>query len=220
MSIPNKKWLSLSLIAIVLPISLLTALKFGGVLVEPQQPETMTQYAVDWTMERPSYYTTIGHKFNNSYLTDEIDGEIGLYVQEYFENALTLPFGGRDGVAFGIDINTTILKGSGVSLAIKCHATNGNSTLYICDWDRQLHYSNVSIVEMKQIGGYDEAYIKASILSSPSFIQDQCYWTFNTDAPENHTLNVSLEVLYFNGVSYQKVVLPLNLSVISKTTEE
>lgn len=167
MSIPNKKWLSLSLIAIVLPISLLTALKFGGVLVEPQQPETMTQYAVDWTMERPSYYTTIGHKFNNSYLTDEIDGEIGLYVQEYFENALTLPFGGRDGVAFGIDINTTILKGSGVSLAIKCHATNGNSTLYICDWDRQLHYSNVSIVEMKQIGGYDEAYIKASILSSP-----------------------------------------------------
>ena len=214
----RNKWLSLSLLAIILPISILTTLKFSGLLVQPQ-PETITLKSANWTIERPSYHTTIGQKFKNEHLTDEIVAEISIHVQQYWEKGLTPPFGGRDGFSFEIGVNTTICQGSGVSLAIKCHITNGNSTVYISN--QFLYSHNVSIFEIKQIGSNDsEACLKALILKSPNFIKAQCHWAFNDDDLQNHTLSVSLEVLYFNGVLYRKIVLPLNLSVISNTTVE
>jgi len=212
----RNKWLSISLLAIILPISTLAALKFSGILREPAPLETITQNAVNWAMERPSYHATIDHTVENEYVTNEIRVGMHVYVWTYYENALAPPYNGRDGICLGVGVNITILKGFGVYLVVKGLPTEGNSTLYISMQFSDL--CNVSIVKMKQISDLEEAYLKAYILSLSSFAQMQCYWTFNNDALENQTITISFEVLYFDGTVYQKIVSPFNLSVFSGST--
>lgn len=206
---PSKgKLVSLTLVAIILPISLLATFKLTGILQEPQEPETITQNTVYWSMEKPSALVTVGQEFKNEYSTDEISTEIGVHVQEYWENGSTLPFGGRDGVSFETSANISVHKGFGASLTIEFDVAEGNSDIYVGK-HLFLQPYNVSI---DRIGSnYDEAYLEARIFGSPSSIQVQSHWAFNNDAPEDQTLNATLEVLYFNGISYRKVILPMQL---------
>jgi hypothetical protein len=73
----RNKWLSLSLLAIILPISILTTLKFSGLLVQPQ-PETIMVDAVDWEMERPLYTVNMAENVKIIYADDVVSASLRL----------------------------------------------------------------------------------------------------------------------------------------------
>lgn len=96
MSVSTRKWLSVSLLAIILPISILASLKFSGILVEPQQLETTHTPPVGWNMTRPSDYISVDKWVENSYDDGKASVGLGVDVEDYTENKVGYPAHGND----------------------------------------------------------------------------------------------------------------------------
>ena len=209
----KRRWTSIALLAVVLPISLLVAFRLTGVLPEPAEPETITLEAVSWITERPSRIITIDERVENAYADEEAAVGIGVHIHEYLENALMPPFWGRDGISFGTEINVTVLSGFLVSMVVRYYPMDENAT--ICVSEMFLEQSNITITEMKQIGTKTtDAYIMAQFSNQSSYLRTEVYWVFNDENTENHKLNVKLEVTYNNGINYLKTVLPITLEML------
>lgn len=220
MTLPSKhKWISLTILAIIIPTGLLTAFKLTGMLSEPQEPETITLDPVSWTMERPSTVdTNIGEKVENAYADSEVAVGIGANIAWYVEDPgpTVGPFYGQDGVIFVIYTDFSVFHGSGVSIVVKCHPTDDNATVYV--GTELLAQYNVSVTGIKCFGNSaSEAYVGTDILGSPCHLKAQAYWVFNDQNNENHQLDLAFEITYFNGTTYRRLVLPINLQMLIST---
>jgi len=215
MSIKNK-WLAVSTLAIVLPISLLAAFKFTGILNEPQQPKTISLSAVTWKMDRPSRYTVIDNQIENSYIAEGVAIIFYVSVFEYREDSPSRPFKGRDGLVFGVCINLSFTRGPAPPLEVRFQPSP-NSTIFVSRY-WLLEAINATVIEMREMGTHsDEAYLKASTSELSIFLKTQAYWVFADDNDENHQMNLTLEVTYFNGNEYRKVIVPIVLQVLTST---
>jgi len=216
-ALTKRKWLSLSLLAVVLPVSFLITFRLIGVLPEPQNPETVTLEVVSWQMKRPSlHHLTVDERVENAYANDGVNTGVGIHIYEYFEDALTPPFSGRDGISLGTEINVTVLSGFPVSMVAHYHPTDEKATVYISKTFQEQR--NITVTRMKQIGTKTtDAYIIAQFSSQSSYLKTEVYWVFDDQNSENHQLNVKLEVIYYNGTNYLKTVLPILLEMLIET---
>jgi hypothetical protein len=220
MGLSNRnKWLSLSLLAIILPIGTLITLKFSGIIREPAPLETITVDPISWNMTRPSDSNfNIGEKVWNTYANDEAAIRIDAHIAAYEENpALDIwPFYGRDGFILAVYSNLSVFQGAGVSMVVRFTPADENGTMYV-NTDSTIQ-SNASLTE---ISGFDingnEAYYKAKVLNSPSCLVKQLYWAFNDPNNEDHRLDVVLEATYFENGIYKRIVLPIILQILIAT---
>ncbi len=221
MALPSRhKWIFLTILAIIIPTGLLTAFKLTGIIPEPSEPETITLEPVNWIMDRPSTYNlNLDEKFESAYADSEAAVGIGANVAWYVENPdpSVGPFFGRDGVCFVIYVNFSALRGSGVSITVKCRPTDDNATIYV---ENELQaYHNVSVTGITWYGNSThEACITAKALGSSCYLRAQAYWVFNDQNNENHMLDLAFEITYFNGTTYIRLILPVSLQMLIPTT--
>jgi hypothetical protein len=213
-TLPSKqKWISLTILAIIIPTGLLTAFKLTGIIPEASEPKIITLEPASWTMEQPSKYTVIGDCIEKSYVNDETAIFFRIFVSSYHENSIDSPFEGRDGIIFRASVNESSMKGFVSSLIVKFQP-DSNSTVFVSRYTF-LEVTNITITEMREVGTYfNEAYLKASPSESSSYLKTQIYWVFMGDNNIEHKLDLKLEVIYFNGNEYRKIIAPIVLQAL------
>jgi len=214
MGLSNRnKWLSLSLLAIILPIGTLITLKFSGILTEPYPLETITLDAVNWQMERPLNDVEINERIIvNNHPDNAISMNANAIIFKYFENG---PLGllDVDNMIFSLSVNLTGAP-QFVSIKFTFELTDENSTVFVGTDYWELVYSNVSITEMKTVGtNENKAYVVAQVQNSPCYLRAQCYWAFWDNNCQNHRMNLGIEIVHFDGTRYVKVVAPIILQM-------
>ena len=218
-ALTKRKWASIALLSVVLPIGLLITFRLTGILPEPQKPETVQMDPVTWEMKRPSVSVlNIGERVEDAYANGEVAVGIGVNVAWYVENPEPSvgPFFGRDGLFLLVYVNVSVLQGSGVSLSVR-YLPDENTTIYI--ETNSMIQSNVSVTNVKWFGIKEsEAYCRAKILNSPSYMNTQANWVFNDPNNEDHQLNLVLEITYLNRTTYKTIVLPVILQMLISTT--
>ena len=210
----KRKWIAITLVAVILPVSLLTAFKLIGVIPEPQSPETITTTLepISWEMERPIYTVEIGEKIKSTYTTNETTIEIGIQVHAYREDASSSPFFGNDGVSFSVFVNAT--QGHILSSMIKYYPLDLNTTMLIDISDWALTLRNATVTEMNIIGSNSSlAYLALKAPNSPCSIESLTHWVFDDKDVETHQLHAEIEVTCFNGNIYERIVTPIYLKV-------
>lgn len=208
----KRKWIAFTLIAVILPISLLTTLKLTGVIPESQTPETITMETINWEMERLTYTVEIGEKIKNNYTADKTAIEMGVQIHAYREEASSSPFFGNDGISFSVFVNIT--QGHILSSMIKYYPLDLNTTVLIDISDWALVLCNATVTEMNIVGtNSSEAYVAIKVPNSPCRIESLAHWIFSDKKVETHQLHIEVEVTYFNGSIYKKIVTPIHLKV-------
>ena len=97
----NRKTVSIALLAVVLPISLVVAFQLTNTRKEPEL-ETVTVEVASWQIDRPLCHVHFNKKVENFYDNNEVSLVISAYVCTYSENSSSLPFDDRDGVRLNI----------------------------------------------------------------------------------------------------------------------
>jgi hypothetical protein len=68
----RRRWTSLALLSIMIPVGLLATFRLTGVLEEPPTPEIITTETVKWSMQRPAETIfEIGETIENSYADND-----------------------------------------------------------------------------------------------------------------------------------------------------
>ena len=222
----GQKWFSISLLAVVLPMSLLATFRLTGILPEPPTPETIEVEPVSWQMDRPSGHVYVNERVENNYTSHEVSARIGAYVTSYQENSRSIPFAyghtGRDGVIFTPYVNVTFAQGLMESILIKFRLLEANASIFIEVYHEESIYVinppleeyNTSVTDIKWYAeNLDTAFIKAQALRSPCGLQTQVYWIFHDENDQAHQLEVTLEIIYFDETTYQKITVPIILAV-------
>lgn len=160
-------------------------------------------------MERPTYFVEFNEKIKGDFCDDILSIDVRVFIY-CFEKILG--FFDIDNLIFASCVNMTMTQEHFASIRFAYEPATKNSTVYTGTNDWGLEASNVTIMEMQKIGGYeDEAYIVSKVLNSPCYLKTQCYWAFWDSSTQKHELQIKLEVVYFNGTLYKKIVVPIVL---------
>jgi len=218
MGVPTgRKWIAFSLLAVVLPVSLLATLRLTGILPEPPKPETITVESADWRIQRPQRYMDIKDTVENTYSNDSVSITVRISIHDYHENGLRAPYWGRDGVGFTANVSAAALKGFFTSIVVEFLPSDDNSTIYITQTFSRYH--NTTVTRIKGIGTTTGVTcIEAKVSGSPCGLHMPIEWIFKDQNTDNHHLKVNFVVTYSDELTYRRAVMPIILDVIAATT--
>lgn len=206
---------ALCILSIVAPVGILISLRLTGVLREPPTLETLTVETVSWNMNRPSNFGHIDEVVNNSYTESVVSINLGVQVFSYYENDAM--WAGFDVVMSRVLVNMSVSDGFVDSLIVGFTELDEHAALDIHgDMD---HIEAVNL-EVAKIADWDwvfgrNAYIKATSVNQPKniYLQFLFAWMFKDPNNTTHQLTITLEATLFNGTTYQKVKIPIQMDV-------
>jgi len=200
----------MTLLSIILPLGLLVSFRMSCIIPEPQTPETTTVEAVTWNMSRPTDIITINQRVRNSYSDNIVSVGLGVHVQEYYENMLDWPSDGDDDVV-KLRVSTTLNISKGFIYSVLVRFSK-DAQSYLCI-DR--HPASRMLQNLEGKITHNE-YFKVVGVNQPrnASLSVLCWWALFDQDSMDHWLTVNLEVTYFNGASYQKVIMPIKLGVL------
>ena len=212
----KRKWVSLTLLSIVVPMSLLATFRLTGILQGPITiSETITLEAVKWDFQRPSQTVTLDDELESSYISDEISAIMRVLMGKYSDDD---PAFASDFVTIGVTTNLTVTNlNSFVESVYVVIRKDRQSTV---DWtETELYFENLSLVE--RVEGYrwiTQTYIRFSDLnhSNSVYLSAAFFWSLLTPNDQTHELEVSYELTYYNGTAYKKIVQPFQLEIIGR----
>jgi len=218
--IRRRKIASLTLLSIMVPISLLAGFRITGLIQEPYT-EVITTDDVVWTHERPPLKHLNaggGYEFDtmvkNFYGNDDIAVELIVHVYYYWENHDCWTFGIRDQVDFRVYVNVSMGQMSDSRIMVKYCPKDGNAIVWVHNDPFFLIAENASVTDIEQIGtDATEAYAAARALSSSYRLFTWNDWLFSDENLEDHTLEITLEMTYRDGIANRKIVLPIVLEM-------
>ncbi|MGQ9506382.1 MAG: PPC domain-containing protein [Candidatus Bathycorpusculaceae bacterium] len=204
----KRKWFAITFAAIILPLSLLTTLKLRGIIPEPITPETITLEPVTLQIERPLDWMYLREMVNGIYSNNGIRVNLSVHTSDYWENPSPgmPPFFGRDAITLLSYVNVTVERGFITYLVVRYHPMDANATIIL---NREfLIMENGTVKHLKSMGSdLSEAYVAAEASNTPSSLFIQSHWIFE-DEDDEHKLQITLEVLHFNGTVYEKMAIP------------
>jgi hypothetical protein len=213
----RRKWIAITLAAVVLPLSLLTMFKLTGVIPESITLEkTIVRDTVRWNMTQPmGDITTIDEDVKSLYY-DEASIEFNVHIHTYFHNWGRYDY--NDVVAFRVSAEANTTVGFIYSVTIKFFQLDSNSVLFWY-YDNDRFSDRLENLTLKEEYGsvtpQKEGYVTAVSMNQPDhcLLEVEVDWVLTYSNDLSHEVNVTLEVIYFNGSSYQKVVMPIQLMV-------
>ena len=225
MALPsNRKWLSLTVLAIIIPISVLTTFKLTGIIPEPPTiAKTIEAETITWNMTRPSEVKTFHDLAVENFYSDTIASiSLGVHVDHYLENSEDW------GDSLWVTINSTmqVQKGFIYSVCIRFSQTDENAflsihTLVPLGSSDRLKYPKLYNLEMQNLVSFgsigQEACASAVGVNQPknSSLEVVVSWHFLDPNNISHWITASLETVYFNGTAYRKVIMPIQLGVLA-----
>jgi hypothetical protein len=217
MIFPKRRFGSMMLLSILAPISLLAAFRIVGVIPEPQTPHEVFVEAVSWTKERPSGHVYLTDGIQNAYTDAHIRMTIEIQLFSYEENAGFSPFEGRDGIAFRANASLVVTQGRTTSMVLKFSPKDSNSIIFLRtdDYWKLFPPHNLRVTDMRQVGtNASEAFVQAQPTGSFSTVTLGSSWVFLEDSVEGHHVRVDLEAVHFDGTTYRRIEVPLDLGVL------
>jgi hypothetical protein len=218
MAAPTKnKWLTLSLLAIILPVTLLVTFKLTGVIPEPQTPETTTLEPVCWNMSRPSDDDILINEWtNNSYVDCGVAVVLGVHILKYYEHDPGPPAEGNDYLSLRVVVTAEVDDGFVHSIVMTFSASDSYAFLGVLEDPSFMELRNAKLGDIHDFGaGEIKAHLKASCINQPEncSLSILSSWIF-VEKEVDHLITVSLEVTYYNGSAYERVEIPINLRVL------
>ena len=212
------KWSSLALLSVIVPVSLLVTFRLTGVLPEPPTPETITVETVSWNMSRPADIVTIDEWVKNSYLDEIVSASLSVHVAGYRENWPILPSDGDDDIIdLGIVADVNVSDGFVRSLVVRFPKTDSHTTLYIERHPETIRLDNLKLERIRDPATERrEAYLETTGLNQPKncSLEILSFWVLQDRNNLNHWITVTFEATYYNGTTWKKIEIPIQLGVV------
>lgn len=204
----RQKWLTISLLAVVIPIGLLATLRLTEVLREPQTiAETIEMETVTLEFDRP-FKGVKAPAIANGYVDGNVLINVSMPSIQYSEQGAV---GNRDCVETNLWINATALQGFVHSVEFSCNVDDLSWIWWIYDPHRDRFY-NATLIEQNETANWIQLSFKAS--NSPAAIPLLLDWIFfEGDGSADHQLSLSVSIVQYNGTAYRKVIIPLRIKI-------
>jgi len=105
----RRKWVSITLLSIVILVGLLVAFRLTGTLPEPQTPISVLAEAISWQIDRPTMSVGIKDTVKNLYENENISMIFTIDIDSYDEEHGF--YGGDDIVPFSVKVNCSVARG-------------------------------------------------------------------------------------------------------------
>ena len=211
-----RNWKTALLLSLIIPIGLLATFKITGVVREPATvSETITLEPVKWELERPGGMITIKDTVESFYDDESISLCSSVYLGHYLDFpeheispiimnvTVTLPTG------FVNDVNITFWEGYEYSEVgfFEVHA-----------WPKfYSHGENLSIVDYAHhlSGEGLKAFMELAGVNRPKSVHFSgiVHWILGSPIDQTHVMEAAVELVYFNGTVYKRLVQPYQLKV-------
>lgn len=216
MQVPVKrKWVVVSLMAVVLPISLLATLRLTGILPEPPTPEIIMVDPIRWNIDIPLHTMQIDQVIRNSYNGDvrvDFNVLVDCYVRQWDR------YYNQSGFGLTVVANTNIANGFIHSMVIKFSQTDSYAFMNIFRDPELVEAENLEIKRIdSQATDSHEGSVVAIAKNQPSycFQRVNADWVLTDQNDKDHWITLSLEATYFNGTTYLKTIIPLCLGIVT-----
>lgn len=215
----KRKWMSLTLLSIIVPMSLLATFRLTGILQGPVTiSKTTTLETVKWEFQRPSQTVTLGDTLESSYTNDEISAAMHVILGSYIENTATIDY---DAVSIAVVINSTTTNPNGFIENIYFVFSEDYRASKVELQETDFDIKNLSLVRKAEgINGKDsiKAFIKLTGVNHPNnvYLLATAFWKLLTPNIQTHQMEVVYELTYYNGTAYKKIIQPFQQKIIGK----
>ncbi len=212
----RKKQISLVLLSIIVPMSLLGTFRLTGILKEPTKvAETITLETIEWEFER------INQSADIFYVVEALHDDNGfavnqrIHIWDYVNRPLAWS-GSTITMVVELNSNTTSQNGYIESVYVALY----KDQLSTVDWVRPLsRFGNLSIVE--QAVGYEwstKADLRLTSVKHSRSVKFSAMvvWSLLTPNNQSHQMDVLYELIYYNGTAYKKITQPFQLKVMGR----
>lgn len=218
----RQRWKPLTLLSIIVPVSLLVSLRLTGILSGPEQPitiaETITLETVKWESERSYGHIDIRENVRGLY-----EKEIKLSQEISIEHYIAKGWGWE-----GLDYFTLVIN---LTADLQAGFVNNVNITFREDYEN-------SMIEFFEVQAWPEFYSRAenlSIVDYEHFLWKKglkafmelvgenrpksvhfdgiVHWVLSSSKNETHSMEIALELVYYNGTTYKKVVQPFQLKI-------
>lgn len=198
---------------IVALVSLLTTLRFAGILQEPTR-ESMTLEAIEWEFERPNQSVLVDNKLDATYAGNGFLLTMYIWIETYSEN---LQSGADyDYLTMWIMINASIQNPNSYieNVDVNLHKDNQSTV----DWpETQCYLENLSLsVRLQGFWWRDDAYLRLAGVNKPDNVHlwAMAIWFLPTPNNQSHQMEATYELTYSNGTVRNKIVQPFQLKIV------
>lgn len=216
----KRKWVSLTLLSIVVPMSLLATFRLTGILQGPITiSETTTLEALKWEFQRPSQTVTIDDELESSYSSEELSATLHIVAALYVENTATIDY---DAVFMVVVINSTATSPNAFieNVYVAFHENYERSRV---NWDgTEFYFDNLSLVERAEAGisrkDYAKAHIRLAGVNHPNnvYLSAIAIWKLRSPNTQTHQIEVVYELTYYNGTAYNKIIQQFQLKILGR----
>ena len=208
-----KRWIIASILVIIVPSTFFMAFELINMIGKPINPEIIHVEPMFLFVERPFDTVVINKTLKNSYFIEGAAVNVTLYSTTYWENGYVGVFEKVDYANFMINLSVRVACGKVCFLNVSCVANDANSYVLVGSSHFYLDVSGATIMDIKDVGvNESEAYVCAESSSKEAaLLLGWVGWVFEDENVEDHELNVKVEVAYFNGSAYKKIVIPVHV---------
>ncbi len=218
-----RNWKVALLLSLIIPIGLLTTFKITGIVREPATvSETMTLEPVKWELERPDNIIAIEDTVKSFYDDESISVNCSVFVYGYHD----ISEYASDYVSLSVNVTATLQAGFVDNVNITFWEDYEDSEVWVPNAERETrfyeHLSNLSIVDWAQpfsrwwrLHDDVKAFIKADGVNQPSNVcfWSPAHWVLRSPRNQTHLMEVAVELVYFNGTAYKRIVQPYQLKI-------
>lgn len=210
----SKRGSALTIMAILVPMSLLATFRLTGILESPLPLQTITKEAVFWSAERPSAFVSwYPRDISNSYDNDDISIKYVIYG-EYMEG--NFGWEGLDCLGLLVKVNASVTKGIVESATVNFSDLDAYATLdilldYPLDRSDSTKMVNLKIADLDHSHFGGDSYIRTESVGQPKdvYLQQTTFWAFADPDGEDHRITATLELVYHTSTARFKIVLPV-----------
>ena len=211
-----RSWKVALFLVVIVPVGLLATFRLTGVLHEPLTPETITVDAVSWNMNRPAEYVILNEIVRNSYVDGAASANLSFIAWTYCEDELSYPYYNKDHIKSGIIATVNVSEGFVYSVIVRFSMSDVYAFLDIIEDPDFVKLDNLVKKEISNNINSCEALLKTVAVNEASYcsLEIWVFWIFLDQNSADHLVTVDLEVTYFNGSVYKRVIVPIMLEVV------
>lgn len=224
----GREWKALLILSVVVPVGLLATFKLSGIFEGPATvADTITLDEAKWEFERPSCNVDwpmhgSGYNIGSSYINDVYLNQTILIDDYWPEKGI---FGGSPVLETGLCLTASLAGGHIESVNITFRDNYLGSLVRIRDLDfggknqTEAVWYNLTATSYKEglTDSVEKAFVYLDGVDYPKRVYLSIFPNWVLCSPHNQTqqLNMNVEVTYFNGTVYKKVVQPSELRLIA-----
>jgi hypothetical protein len=208
---------TLFVLSIVLPVGLLATLRMTGILPDSVRiSETITLEAMRWEFQRPASagfkVVEINRELVAASTSASLRVNLSVSIYEYVQSV-----SGDDYLLMGLAGNATLAGPHGFLEGVNV-AFGKDLRPSTIDWqETYFDLRNLSLESSSDGLTNGEAYAKAFVqlagLNHPNevYFSGKVVWFLITPATENHEIELTCEITYFDGSAHRKLTQPYQL---------